>query len=100
MAEPCAKLLYTFDNSTQGLLDAFPDCADYVSGQDLGRFALVRANMEGGPGGPASIGAALSVGFGMSLFVALIVHAIGVEVYVSWSLVFFLRHFRCGRGDS
>ncbi|KAL1648404.1 hypothetical protein SLS58_002157 [Diplodia intermedia] len=83
VARPCAQLLFTLAGSERRLLAAFPECAAYVSGGDAGRYALVRADMgAGGPAGPAGVGAALGVGFGMALWLALVVHAVGVEVYL------------------
>ncbi|KAL1622151.1 hypothetical protein SLS54_005218 [Diplodia seriata] len=83
VARPCAQLLFTLAGSERRLLAAFPECAAYVSGGDAGKHALVRADMgAGGPAGPAGVGAALGVGFGMALWLALVLHAVGVEVYL------------------
>ena len=38
-------------------------------------------------GVPSEIGAALGVSFGMALWMALIIHAAGVEIYVSTKLI-------------
>ena len=58
---------------------AYPECASYFDGTSPFQQAAVHAKF-GGSG--TEIGAALNMCFGMALWVALAMHAIGVEVYV------------------
>jgi hypothetical protein len=89
VAWPCAKIETTLDEGSL-LLSSYPACAAYVNGTNPQEFALVKASMDGPGGGNA--GAALNVTFGMALWLAVAIHAIGVEVYVSFATdnLFFL----------
>ncbi|KAL5388625.1 hypothetical protein PMIN06_003051 [Paraphaeosphaeria minitans] len=75
---PCAKIAYTM-RSDEATLEAYPECASYVNGSDLFQQAVVHAQFGGHP---TEIGAALNMCFGMALWLALAMHAIGVEVYL------------------
>lgn len=70
--------------SEQATLARYPECASYLNGTNPGQQAAVHANF--GSGEPVEIGAAMNMCFGMALWVALSLHAIGVEVYVSSKL--------------
>jgi hypothetical protein len=89
VAWPCAKIETTLDEGSS-LLSSYPACAAYANGTNPQEFALVKASMDGPGGGNA--GAALNVTFGMALWLAVAIHAIGVEVYVSFATdnLFFL----------
>lgn len=76
----CAKIAYTLrDDDT--LLGIYPVCAAYLNGTNAGQEVVVRADFGGGI--PTELGAALNVSFGMALWLALALHAVGVEIYVS-----------------
>jgi hypothetical protein len=77
---PCAKIESTLSNPST-LLSSYPECAAYVSGTNPNGFAVVKARLSGPES--ANAGAALNVPFGMALWLAVVIHAIGVEVYVS-----------------
>jgi hypothetical protein len=77
---PCAKIESTLPNRSL-LLSSYPDCAAYVDGTNRDKVAVVKANIGGA--GAANAGAALNTAFGMALWLAVVIHAIGVEVYVS-----------------
>jgi len=81
---PCAKIESTLSD-TSTLLSSYPGCAAYVNGTNLNELAIVKADL-GGEGG-ANIGAALSMSFGMALWLSTAIHAIGVEVYVRSSVL-------------
>lgn len=73
-AEKCDKVA-SFYNSTETFHKAYPSCnlsTDYVA---------VKADMNAGNAGNAA--AALDLSFGMAVWLALALHAIGVEIYVS-----------------
>lgn len=76
----CAKIESTFAEKLM-LLPNYPECAAYVNGTNPNQLAIVQANLGGETG--ANAGAALSMSFGMALWLSTIIHAIGVEVYVS-----------------
>lgn len=59
----------------------YPECASYLDGSDPQQQAIVHANFSNGRS--TEIGAALDLGFGMALWVATAMHAIGIEIYVS-----------------
>lgn len=63
------------------LLSSYPACASYVDGSNLDQVAAVHANMNGESA--ANAGAALDLNFGMALWIAFAIHAIGIEIYVS-----------------
>lgn len=73
---PCAKIAYTIPNAQH----LYPECASYFDGSNNNQVALVRAKFDGSA---AEVGAALNVPFGTALWLALAIHAIGVEIYVS-----------------
>lgn len=79
---PCAKIAYTLDDPST-IAAEYPTCAGYANGTDPGGVSLVKAQL-GGPGSTsANAGAVLNISFGMALWIALAMHAIGVEIYVS-----------------
>lgn len=59
---------------------AWPECAAYFTGARPDQQVLVRADYYGFP---IEVNVALSIASGASAFVALFLHAVGVEVYVS-----------------
>lgn len=62
------------------ILRYWPECTSYFSGMSPGQQALVRADYHGLP---AEVSVALSLVSGASALLALLLHAVGVEVYVS-----------------
>ena len=81
-AQPCDKLndiaAGIAANGTEMLLSEFPACSTFVNG-DLHAHAIVNVNFNGTP---AQKMAAINMTFGMAGWVALAIHAFGVEVYV------------------
>ncbi|KAF2642175.1 hypothetical protein P280DRAFT_449706 [Massarina eburnea CBS 473.64] len=77
---PCAKILFVFNNAATPVLRNYPTCASYINGTNPWQEAVVHANMNSGL--PTEAGAALNMSFGMALWVALAMHAVGVEVYL------------------
>ena len=59
----------------------YPACASYLNGTDVGQEAVVHADFGGDVS--TELGAALNMSFGMALWLALALHAVGVEIYVS-----------------
>lgn len=60
----------------------YPDCDAFYSGEDLNKLTLVKATMSGA----MSAGATLGLAFGPALWLALVLHAVGIEVYVSFNI--------------
>lgn len=69
-------------NNRSRALDLYPDCAAFYSGENPDQFVVVGADMRGGITTAASAG---GLTFGAALWLAMALHAIGVEVYVSRS---------------
>jgi hypothetical protein len=78
-AWPCAKIASILNDPSE-LVSSYPACTSYVNGTNLQEFALVKASMDG-PGG-SNAGASLNTTFGMALWLSVVIHAIGVEIYV------------------
>ncbi|CAG8423596.1 unnamed protein product [Penicillium salamii] len=76
-AEKCDKLT-SFYKSNAALLEEYPSC------DQSGSYVAVKADMNAGNAGNAA--AALDLSFGMSVWLALALHAIGIEIYVSDSV--------------
>ncbi|KAJ5337194.1 uncharacterized protein N7506_005216 [Penicillium brevicompactum] len=72
-AERCDKLA-SFYKSNEALLAVYPSCNASTS------YVAVKANINAGNAGNAA--AALDLSFGMSVWLALALHAIGVEIYL------------------
>lgn len=77
---PCAQIADTIAGDMD-LVSAFPACASYADGSNLNQVSAVLASMDGDSA--ANAGAALHVSFGMAIWLATVIHAIGVEIYVS-----------------
>jgi len=73
-AKPC-DLLATFYNGTDALMAKFPACAPPDA------WVAVKADATGSD--KAMRSASVNMSFGMALWLALTLHAIGIEVYVS-----------------
>jgi hypothetical protein len=76
----CAKIEATLPNASM-LLSKYPACGAYANGSNPNEVAIVKADLDGDTG--ANAGAALGLSFGMAVWLATAVHAIGVEIYVS-----------------
>lgn len=73
-AMSCEKLASFYD-SFEAMHEVYPSC---TSADD---WAAVKADMNGGTA--ENSGAALYVSFGIGLWIAMVLHAVGIEVYVS-----------------
>lgn len=79
----CAKILSTYsDKSLILLVEDYPACSAYVDGSNPDQVAPVAASFAGSSS--AGVGAALNLSFGAALWLAFNLHAMGVEIYVSW----------------
>jgi hypothetical protein len=75
----CAKIAATISDDVD-LATSYPACASFVNGTDSEAVSSVAATF--GIGDAANTGAALNTVFGMALWVSLVLHAFGVEVYL------------------
>ena len=81
IAKPCAQIEYVTANSIE-FAEEFPSCAGYISGANPEQWTTIKADFDGGSPG---VMAALDMSFGMGLWLAFAIHAIGIEIYVSLS---------------
>lgn len=78
----CAKIEATLPTPAL-LMPLYPACIAYANGTDPNAVAVVQANLNGVTG--VNAGTALDMTFGMAMWLALLLHAVGVEIYVSYS---------------
>ncbi|KAK7962593.1 uncharacterized protein PG986_003418 [Apiospora aurea] len=78
-AMPCAKVAFSVGSDEQTLQD-YPACAPYFNGTNPDQWTMVTANFNGTD--VAQIAAALDMTAGMALWLAFLLHAVGVEVYL------------------
>jgi hypothetical protein len=76
---PCAKVA-SMMGSAERTLRAYPECEAYFSREDVNKMVLVHASMDGNGSNAMAI---LSFSFGAAFWLAFVLHAVGVEVYVS-----------------
>ncbi|KAJ4038311.1 hypothetical protein NW756_008555 [Fusarium oxysporum] len=69
----CAKVASFYDD-TESLIAKYPTC------QDLNAWVAIQGDMSGES--TENIASALSLGFSMGIWLALAIHAIGIEVYL------------------
>ena len=62
------------------VLTMYPNCESSLNGTNPDQHAVVWANIAGGPEQTAAV---LDITFVMSLWMAFVLHAVGIEVYVS-----------------
>ena len=74
----CAKLDYIMEDRIS-VLAAYPGCISYYNNADPGQMVLVQADLNGSV---AQVAAGLNMTFGVALWLALLIHAIGVEIYL------------------
>lgn len=74
---PCEKLDYTLGHNET--LSKYPACSTFYDGSNPQQQAIVVADFNGGD---ENVSAAIGVNFGMAIWIAILIHAIGVEVYV------------------
>jgi hypothetical protein len=74
--------------SQEMVLSRFPTCEAYFSGNNPNQVVPVEAAMS--DGGAEGARAALNISFGAALWLALFIHAVGIEIYVRSSF-----HIHC-----
>jgi hypothetical protein len=86
----CAQIDYVLGESDTRA--SYPDCDSFYTGKDLDKQVLVKANMGDG-GSDMEVGASLGLAFGPALWLAFVIHAVGIEIYVC-------SHLPCLLGQS
>ncbi|KAN0093962.1 hypothetical protein V8E51_017146 [Hyaloscypha variabilis] len=86
----CAEILHTyktlscnFTRSLPRLLERYPTCADLSDDGAKGVFVAVNASLD--VMRPEEIFSMLSLVYGTCAFLGLMIHVLGVEVYLEWS---------------
>ncbi|KAM0811323.1 hypothetical protein AB5N19_11679 [Seiridium cardinale] len=76
----CSQIESIYQGSQKATLGFFPDCAPYYAGGPADLRVIVKADLAGNV---AEKAAAAGIFFGAAGWVALTIHAIGIEIYVS-----------------
>ena len=78
---PCAELKYIANETGRplnSLYAQYPVCAPNAN-LSVDNIAVVKAQFKGSP---EQIGASLGISFGMAMWLALFIHAAGIEIYL------------------
>ena len=78
-ARSCAELDYMLSHIQNFTEAQYPECKAWYTGENPNQHAIVLADQDGDIG---EVSTALGVSFGMAVWLALAIHAIGVEIYV------------------
>jgi hypothetical protein len=88
----CAEILHTYEtlscNFTRSLpllLERYPSCADLSAADVAARDVFVAVNASLNVMRPEEIFSLLSLVYGVCAFLGLIIHVLGVEIYLEWS---------------
>jgi hypothetical protein len=78
---PCVKLDWFYKNDRNATLARYPSCSSFYDGSALGQLAIVHADFNSNSG--EEQGAAMGLTFGLAGWIAMFLHGVGVEIYVS-----------------
>lgn len=80
-AEPCDKISFVLggENATMA---SYPECAPFFSGEDPSRHVAVHATVF--TKDKVKIAAAINMVFGMAGWVAIVIHAVSIELYLHY----------------
>ncbi|KAL1836187.1 hypothetical protein VTJ49DRAFT_5468 [Mycothermus thermophilus] len=76
---PCARISSLLGPASKSI-KLFPDCEPYFLGKDPAKAVVVVASLSGDEAG---VTAAFNVVFGSAIWLGLVLHAVGVEIYVT-----------------
>lgn len=80
-AVPCEEISFIYEDSSRpGLRDDFPQC--FTPNGTTNGWVAVEAKFAGDASNPVQIGTSLHTTFGAAAWLALFLHAIGVEIYL------------------
>ncbi|PKS12544.1 hypothetical protein jhhlp_000752 [Lomentospora prolificans] len=77
---PCAKIDYVFRGMRNETVASYPVCEAYYTGENPHQWATVKADIMNG--NTAESGSAIAATFGAASWLAIALHAIGVEIYL------------------
>jgi hypothetical protein len=77
---PCGKLEFILEDQSL-VLESYPICEAFFSGENPTQHASVRADLSTDG---AEAAAVLDMVFGSALWLGIIIHVVGVELYVSF----------------
>jgi hypothetical protein len=80
LAQPCDKITFTL-KSRDITMALYPECASFLSGENLDQHAIVKATYF--KGNAMEVAAAFDMCFGAAVWLALALHVFGAELYVS-----------------
>ncbi|KAL2272079.1 hypothetical protein VTJ83DRAFT_1450 [Remersonia thermophila] len=75
---PCARISSIIGPASMGI-EYFSDCAPYFRGEDDAKAMVVLASLSGNG---ANITATYNVVFGSAIWLGLVLHAVGIEIYL------------------
>jgi hypothetical protein len=75
----CPQIQFSYKGSEDQTVQYYLECQAYFNGWNPSQYTLVLANYNGRP---EQIGASLGTSFGMALWLAFSLHAIGIEIYL------------------
>lgn len=79
-ARPCREVASAIGDASQTVA-LYPDCATYFSGANSDQHVAVHADLNSSYPVEAAVAAGMS--FGMAMWLALVIHMVAVEIYVS-----------------
>ena len=79
--EPCKKIDYIYKGDEAEVLKSYPGCSAFYDGSNPAASVMAKADMSGS--NVVQIVAAMNMTFGGSIWLALALHAVGIEIYVS-----------------
>lgn len=83
--QPCGQIDSMLRGNRTEVLAVFPQCQSFYSGENPGQWAIAQANLK--TDNDAFSAAALGTSCGAAAWLALAIHAIGVELYVSLTVL-------------
>lgn len=85
---PCSQIAFVLGQD--GTVVDYPQCSQYFDGSDPTKRVIVTADFASN--NPVEIAASLAVPFGTAGWLALLLHTIAIELYVSSDHYFFRRN--------
>lgn len=68
---------------TERMLELYPQCSAWATGENPDQMVVVDAKWTSQSSSAAEVAASVSVPFGMAVWLAFAIHAVGIEIYVS-----------------
>ncbi|KAI1505047.1 hypothetical protein F5X99DRAFT_301863 [Biscogniauxia marginata] len=79
LAQPCDKINFTL-GGREATMAAYPGCESFFSGENPSQHVVVTANYNSKD--PMQVAASFNTVFGMSAWICIALHAVGIEVYL------------------